>query len=133
MKCFLIDDLDQSLLMPPSLHDWLPENHLARFVVDLVDTLDLSAFYRSYEEKDGRGQAAYHPVMMVRLFIYGYCTGVVSSRQIEKRDVRGCGVSVPECGFPSGSQHGERVSEAAFGSTGGPVRASAAIVPEGGA
>ena len=85
MKCFLIDDLDQSLLMPPSLHDWLPENHLARFVVDLVDTLDLSAFYRSYEEKDGRGQAAYHPVMMVRLFIYGYCTGVVSSRQIEKR------------------------------------------------
>ena len=61
MKCFLIDDLDQGLLMPPSLHDWLPENHLARFVVDLVDTLDLSAFYRSYEEKDGRGQAAYHP------------------------------------------------------------------------
>ena len=85
MKCFLSDDLDQSLLMPPSLHDWLPENHLARFVVDLVDTLDLSAFYRSYEEKDGRGQAAYPPVMMVRLFIYGYCTGVVSSRQIEKR------------------------------------------------
>ena len=85
MKCFLIDDLDQSLLMPPSLHDWLPENHLARFVADLVDTLDLSAFYRSYEEKDGRGQAAYPPVMMVRLFIYGYCTGVVSSRQIEKR------------------------------------------------
>ena len=85
MKCFLIDDLDQGLLMPPSLHDWLPENHLARFVVDLVDTLDLSAFYRSYEEKDGRGQAAYHPVMMVRLLIYGYCTGVVSSRQIEKR------------------------------------------------
>ena len=48
-------------------------------------------------------------------------------------DVRGCGVSVPECGFPSGSQHGERVSEAAFGSTGGTVPASAAIVPEGGA
>ena len=85
MKCFLSDDLDQSLLMPPSLHDWLPENHLARFVVDLVETLDLSAFYRSYQEKDGRGQAAYHPVMMVRLLIYGYCTGVVSSRQIEKR------------------------------------------------
>ena len=53
MKCFLSDDLDQSLLMPPSLHDWLPENHLARFVVDLVETLDLSAFYRSYQEKDG--------------------------------------------------------------------------------
>jgi transposase len=85
MKCFLSDDLDQSLLMPPSLHDWLPENHLARFVTDLVETLDLSAFYGSYEQKDGRGRAAYHPVMMVRLLIYGYCTGVVSSRQIEKR------------------------------------------------
>src|SRR3989442_10906288 len=84
-KCFLEDDIDQSLLMPPSLHDWLPENLLARFVADLVPTLDLSAFYGSYEEKDGRGQAAYHPVMMVRLLLYGYCIGVVSSRQIEKR------------------------------------------------
>ena len=71
--------------MPPSLHDGLPENHLARFVADLVETLDLSAFYRSYEAKDGRGQAAYSPVLMVRLLVYGYCTGVVSSRQIEKR------------------------------------------------
>ena len=71
--------------MPPSLHDWLPEDHLARFVADLVPTLDLSAFYRSYEEKDGRGKAAYHPVMMLRLLVYGYCIGVTSSRQIEKR------------------------------------------------
>src|SRR5437868_5006594 len=84
-KCFLADGINQSLLMPPSLHDWLPENHLARFVADLVETLDMSAFYASYEEKDGRGQAAYHPVMMVRLLVYGYCIGVVSSRQIEKR------------------------------------------------
>ena len=84
-KCFVDDEIDQSLMMPPSLHDWLPENHLARFVADLVPTLDLSAFYGSYEEKDGRGQAAYHPVMMVRLLLYGYCIGVVSSRQIEKR------------------------------------------------
>jgi transposase len=84
-KSFVTDEINQSLLMPPSLHDWLPENHLARFVVDLVETLDLSEFYASYEEKDGRGQAAYHPVMMVRLVVYGYCIGVVSSRQIEKR------------------------------------------------
>ena len=84
-KSFRSDDLNQSLLMPPSLHEWLPENHLARFVADLVETLDLSAFYRSYEAKDGRGQAAYSPVLMVRLLVYGYCTGVVSSRQIEKR------------------------------------------------
>ena len=84
-KCFLADDIDQVLLMPPSLHDWLPESHLARFVADLMESLDLSAFYRSYDEKDGRGQAAYHPLMMVRLLLYGYCIGVVSSRQIEKR------------------------------------------------
>lgn len=84
-KCFLEDDIDQSLLMPPSLHEWLPEKHLARFIADLVKHLDLSAFYRSYEEKDGRGQAAYHPAMMVRLLLYGYCVGVMSSRQIEKR------------------------------------------------
>ena len=84
-KCFVDDVIDQSLLMPPCLQDWLPENHLARFVADLVKSLDLSAFYRSYEEKDGRGQAAYHPMMMVRLLLYGYCIGVTSSRQIEKR------------------------------------------------
>src|SRR3989475_4027733 len=84
-KCFLDDEIDQSLMMPPSLHEWLPEDHLARFVADLVPSLELSEFYASYEEKDGRGQAAYHPVMMVRLLTYGYCIGVVSSRQIEKR------------------------------------------------
>src|SRR5712691_9291685 len=83
-KCFLDDDIDQSLMMPPSLHDWLREDHLARFVADLVPSLDLSAFFASYEEKDGRGKAAYHPVMMARVILYGYCIGVVSSRQIEK-------------------------------------------------
>jgi len=79
-------------MMPPSLHDWLAEDHLARFVADLVPSLDLSAFYASYDEKDGRGHAAYHPVMMVRLLIYGYCIGVVSSRQIL---VRGLLISMP--------------------------------------
>ena len=57
-KSFRSDDLDQSLLLPPSLHDWLPEKHLARFLVDVVDALDLSAIYASYDEKDGRGQSA---------------------------------------------------------------------------
>ena len=84
-KCFRADDLNQLLLLPPSLHDWLPEKHLARFVADVVETLDLSAFYRSYEEKDGRGQAAYHPVVMLRLLLYGYCVGVFSSRGIERK------------------------------------------------
>ena len=84
-KSFRSDDLNQALLLPPSLHDWLPEKHLARFLVDVVETLDLSAIYASYEAKDGRGQAAYAPEMMVRLLLYGYCVGVYSSRKIETR------------------------------------------------
>jgi transposase len=83
-KQFRTCDLTQPLLLPPSLQDWLPEGHLARFVADVVDTLDLTAIYASYERKDGRGQAAYHPVLMVRLLIYGYCRGLVSSRRIER-------------------------------------------------
>jgi len=84
-KCFRSDDLDQRLLLPPSLHDWLPEKHLARFLVDVVDSLDLGAIYASYDEKDGRGQAAYPPAMMLRVLLYGYCTGTCSSRQIETK------------------------------------------------
>ena len=83
-KAFRPDKLDQLLLLPPSLHDWLPEGHLARFVADVVNSLDLGAIYTSYEEKDGRGQAAYHPAMMVRVLLYGYCLGVYSSRQLER-------------------------------------------------
>ena len=74
---------EQMLMMPPSLEDWLPEGHLARFLSDVVAELDLSAVYQSYEEKDGRGQAAYHPLMMVKVLLYGYCVGVVASRKIE--------------------------------------------------
>jgi transposase len=84
-KSFLPDEVNQSLLFPPSLHEWLPERHLARFLVDVVAALDLSAIYASYEEKDGRGMSAYAPAMMVRLLLYGYATGVYSSRKIEAR------------------------------------------------
>src|ERR1017187_10742729 len=56
-KSFRSDDLNQALLLPPSLHDWLPEKHLARFFVDVVEPLDLGAIYASYDAKDGRGQA----------------------------------------------------------------------------
>jgi transposase len=82
---FLPDTIDQTLFFPPSLHDWVPEGHLARFVVDVVWALDLEAIYASYREKDGRGQRAYPPEMMVRLLLYGYATGVYSSRKIETR------------------------------------------------
>src|ERR1035437_9559136 len=91
-KCFRSADVNQALLLPPSLHDWLPEKHLARFLVDVVDALDLGAIYDSYEEKDGRGQAAYDPAMMVRVLLYGYCTGSYSSRQIEAETYEDLGV-----------------------------------------
>ncbi len=82
-KRFRADNMDQGLLLPPSLHDWLPEGHLARFIADVIDELDLGGIYGSYQ-RDGRGLAAYQPAMMVRLLLYGYCRGVVSSRKIEQ-------------------------------------------------
>lgn len=83
-KNFRTCDLDQPFLLPPSLQDWLPENHLARFVAELTPGLDLSKIYGHYGRRDGRGKAAYHPVMMVRVLLYGYCVGVMSSRRIER-------------------------------------------------
>lgn len=70
--------------MSPSLQDWLPEDHLARFVADLVHHLDLSDIYARYERKDGRGRAAYHPEMLTRLLLYAYAIGESSSRRIEQ-------------------------------------------------
>ena len=82
-KRFRTDHLNQGLLMPPSLHDWLPESHLARFMADVTEELNLGSIYRSYE-KDGRGMAAYQPLMMLRVLLHGYCRGVASSRKIEQ-------------------------------------------------
>jgi transposase len=76
---------DQSLMFPPSLDDWLPEGHLARYVSDTVDELDLACLYEKYEKReDGRGQLAYHPRMMLKLLFYSYCEGIFSSRKIAK-------------------------------------------------
>ncbi len=72
---------DQQLLMPPSLHDWLPENHLAYFVSDTIDEMDLSKIEAVYEA-NLRGNPPYHPGMMVKLLFYSYCTGVGASRKI---------------------------------------------------
>jgi transposase len=80
MKTFRPYEPDQMLLMPPSLSDWVPEDHLARFVGDLVDTLDLSAIEDTYGEE--RGYPPYHPCMMVKVLLYAYCTGTYSSRRI---------------------------------------------------
>jgi transposase len=83
-KPFRPYSLDQRLLLPPDLRDWLPEGHLALFVSDVVDELDLSAIVVAYEHGDGRGQPPYHPAMMVKLLLYAYCTGKPSSRKIER-------------------------------------------------
>jgi transposase len=79
-KTFRPYEPDQMLLMPPALQDWVPEGHPARFVSDLVDTLELSSIEDTYEEE--RGYPPYHPRMMVKLLVYGYCKGVYSSRRI---------------------------------------------------
>jgi transposase len=84
MKRFRTCSLNQPLLLPPSLQDWLPEKHLARFIAGVVDELDLSGIVSQYGRKDGRGKAAYHPALLVRLLLYGYAVGVRSSRKIEK-------------------------------------------------
>ena len=83
-KRFRTCDLDQLYLLPPSLQDWLPEGHLARFVADVTSELDLSAIYAAYERRDGRGLAAYHPLMLTRVLLYAYCVGISSSRRIEQ-------------------------------------------------
>jgi len=75
---------EQSLLLPPSPRDWLPESHLAYFLSDTVDALDLQAFYKPYEG-DGRRNSPYDPRMMVKLLLYGYATGIFSSRKIAKK------------------------------------------------
>jgi len=74
----------QELMLPSNLQDWLPEGHLARFIHDVVDQMDLSGVFAVYEKGVGRGQPPYHPTMMAKLLIYGYCTGVRSSRAIER-------------------------------------------------
>jgi len=75
---------NQSLLLPPSPKDWLPEGHLAYFISETVDRLDLSVFYRRYEG-DGRRNCPFDPRMMVKVLLYGYATGVRSSRKIAKK------------------------------------------------
>ena len=94
-------DRNQGLLLAPSMRDWLPEGDLAYFVIDLVDTLDLSEVYAFYDvaadgqgRKAASGQPAYHPKMMTALLLYGYCMGTPSSRRIAKLCERDAGYRV---------------------------------------
>jgi transposase len=83
---FLACDREQAFLMPPDPRDWLPEDHLAWFVLASVEEMDLGAFYGSYRQ-DGWGRAAFEPSMMVALLLYAYAQGERSSRGIERRCV----------------------------------------------
>ena len=75
---------NQDLLLPPSLSDWLPQGHLVHYISDTIDALDLSAFYKRYEGGGARNQP-FHPAMMVKVLVYGYATGVFSSRKIARK------------------------------------------------
>jgi transposase len=81
MSNFREFDRETGFLLPPSLDDWLPEQHLARFVVEVIEGLDLSAMVKSYR---GTGSAGYHPALLLGLLVYGYATGVFSSRKLER-------------------------------------------------
>lgn len=83
---FIAGDREQVLLLPPDLWEWLPGDHLARFVIDAVQELDLAAFYDAYR-RDGWGRPAYDPALMVALILYAYAKGVRSAREIERRCV----------------------------------------------
>lgn len=97
MANFKLVDRDTSYLLPPSVDEWLPEGHLARFVVEITDQLDISAIERQYT---GSGSDAYHPRMLLALLFYSYATGTFSSRKIEKATFE----SVPTR-YVAGNQH----------------------------
>jgi transposase len=81
MSNFRNFDRDTGFLLPPSVDEWLPEKHLARFVAEVIDSLDLSAMSNSYR---GSGSASYHPKLLLGVLVYGYATGVFSSRKLER-------------------------------------------------
>ena len=81
MSNFIVADRKTDYLLPPSVDDWLNEDHLARYIVEVVDQLDLSRLTRQYA---GRGSKAHHPATLLSILIYGYCTGVFSSRKLER-------------------------------------------------
>jgi transposase len=90
---FLACDREQELLLPPSLREWLPDDHLAWFVLAAVEEMDLGGFYAAYR-RDGHGRAAHDPALMVALLLYAYATGRRSSRAIERACVDDVAVRV---------------------------------------
>ena len=91
MSNFRQVDRQTGFLLPPCVDEWLPQRHLARFVVEVIDGLDLRELIGSYR---GSGSASYHPAMLLGLLVYGYATGVFSSRKLERATERFGGVSL---------------------------------------
>ena len=108
-KTFRSYDMKQQLLLPPDLRQWLRPDHLALYVSDVVESLDLSGILKVYEEGDGRGRPPYHPALMVKLLIYGYCTGKMSSRKLEQATYDDVPFRVLSC-----NQHPDHDSIAGF-------------------
>ena len=109
---------NQPLLLPPDLQEWVPPGHLAHHVSDVVDALDLTAFYAPYEG-DGRRNAPYEPSMMVKVLIYAYATGTFSSRAVARKleeDVAFPAPTSPTCSAPGGASASTPVLTA-YGST----------------
>lgn len=106
MSNFRAINRDTSFLLPPSVDEWLPQRHLARFVVEVIDRLDLSELEKSYR---GSGSASYHPAMLLGLLIYGYATGVFSSRALERASYDSVAFR-----FIAGNDHPDHDTIAAF-------------------
>lgn len=104
-----LDAEDLAFLLPPDIRDWLPERHLARFILDLIDALDLSDLVRAYIHNTDAGRSGYHPKMLLGLVLYAYCTGTRSSRQIERRTYEDVAYRVL-----SGNQHPDHDTIASF-------------------
>src|SRR6202521_1242 len=106
MSNFRPFDRETGFLLPPSLDDWLPERHLARFVVEVIGSLDPSAMARSYR---GTGSASYHPELLLGVLVYGYTTGVFSSRKLERATYDSVAFR-----FISGNEHPDHDTIATF-------------------
>src|SRR3712207_1279122 len=99
-------DRDTGFLLPPSVDEWLPEKHLARFVVEVIDGLDLSRMAKAYR---GSGSVSYHPAMLLGILVYGYATGVFASRKLERATYDSVAF-----GFIAANQHPDHDTIAAF-------------------
>ena len=109
MAEFVTADRKTAYLLPPSMEDWLNEGHLTRFIVEVVDQLDLSNLTRQYA---GRGSKAHHPATLLAILVYGYASGIFSSRKLEACHLRLGGVSL-YCGwYPPRSRHACRLPAA---------------------